>query len=89
MLYDLVGIVHHSGTLSRGHYVAHVCEGGRWFLCDDASVTEATEAEVAATAQTATPYLLFYVRRRFSPSFPSPLGASADGGSATATTTRP
>ena len=60
--------MHHFGTLSKGHYVAHVCEGGRWFLCDDASVTAVTEQEVAATAQTGSPYILFYVRRRFSPS---------------------
>ena len=55
------------GSLSKGHYTAHVNEGGRWFACDDAWVEAVSEEEVSQYALTGHPYILFYVRRAFSP----------------------
>jgi ubiquitin C-terminal hydrolase len=38
--YELYGIVHHSGSLSGGHYVSEVKTGdGRWYRCNDSSIT--------------------------------------------------
>jgi len=65
VLYDLAAVVHHAGSLRKGHYSAHVSEGGRWFRCDDEAVSAAAESDVAAAALTGTPYLLFYLRRKY------------------------
>jgi len=38
--YELYGIVHHSGSLSGGHYVSEVKTiDGRWYRCNDSSIT--------------------------------------------------
>ena len=51
-------VVHHDWALSTsaGHYVAYVRRGGSWWKCDDAVITQCSEA--VALAQTA--YMLFY-----------------------------
>ena len=57
--YWLCGVVvHHDWALSTsaGHYVAYVRRGGVWWKCDDAVITQCSEA--VALAQTA--YMLFY-----------------------------
>lgn len=40
-LYDLVGIVNHSGSAYGGHYVAYTrdIESNKWFLCNDRFVS--------------------------------------------------
>ena len=34
-IYDLYGIVNHSGNLNSGHYIAIIKKGKEWILCDD------------------------------------------------------
>jgi len=60
MLYDLVGIVCHSGGLGMGHYIAYVRNPitQKWYLCNDSYVSEVT----AETVQNAQAYILFYQR---------------------------
>jgi len=59
--YQLFAVVHHTGTLESGHYIAYVLEKGDWFRIDDAVVTRATAAEVLQTKA----YMLFYVKTTF------------------------
>ena len=47
LLYDLIGVASHMGTLSKGHYTAHVNEGGRWFFCDDTWIEAVSDQEVS------------------------------------------
>ncbi|GAQ82798.1 hypothetical protein KFL_001240290 [Klebsormidium nitens] len=57
--YKLEGVVVHEGeSPNAGHYIAYVLIGGSWYLFDDASVTRAEWAEVAA----AQGYIFFYRR---------------------------
>ncbi|CAM9856110.1 unnamed protein product [Phaeothamnion confervicola] len=61
LLYDLVGLVEHTGGLQRGHYTAHVRDAAsnRWFYASDEDVHQVTAAAVARR----NPYVLFYQRR--------------------------
>lgn len=59
LLYDLVAVVNHSGSMAQGHYTAFVRELGRWFRFDDTWVREVEEEEVLASEA----YLLFYSQR--------------------------
>ena len=53
----LVAVVEHQGpNLGRGHYVAAVRRGTRWWLCNDARVVPTDEASVLQMRA----YLLFY-----------------------------
>lgn len=55
--YDLYGIVHHSGSLSGGHYVSEVKIGdGRWYRCNDSSITQILQPGERSTSA----YVLFY-----------------------------
>jgi ubiquitin C-terminal hydrolase len=68
MLYDLCAVVNHVGTLSKGHYFAHVLEGGQWWLCDDGKPPVVIDAqEVMDNSETGNPYILFYSRKKYSP----------------------
>lgn len=40
--YNLIGIIHHYGSLNRGHYFADVKIDGNWFECDDDKVSTST-----------------------------------------------
>jgi hypothetical protein len=40
-LYELRGVVVHSGSAESGHYISYIRSGIRWFRCDDTCVTEA------------------------------------------------
>lgn len=72
MLYDLCAVVNHVGTLSKGHYFAHVLEGGRWWFCNDGKQPVCIEAEdVIENSETGNPYILFYTRKKYSPN-PTP-----------------
>ncbi|VDN53718.1 unnamed protein product [Dracunculus medinensis] len=37
-VYDLVSVIHHSGSLSYGHYWAWVHKNNSWFNCDDSNI---------------------------------------------------
>eukprot|EP00439_Symbiodinium_sp_Y106_P019780 s4138_g2.t1 len=60
--YKLYAVVNHSGSLSYGHYTAYckVGEGSdkKWYLFNDARVTQASESDVVSPEA----YLLFYER---------------------------
>eukprot|EP01032_Pedospumella_encystans_P021152 gene21152-24010_t len=72
-LYDLQGLVSHSGTLHGGHYIAYALDQGlsvngkpgkrQWIRCDDETVTVVPEEEV----REAEAYVLFYVKKKFLP----------------------
>jgi len=57
-LYDLVGVIEHSGTLTGGHYISKckVDGGVGWKLFNDASVSTIPESEVITTNS----YVLVY-----------------------------
>ena len=62
-LYDLIGVIHHQGSLLKGHYKAHALHPltHHWYLYDDADVTEIDkETDVLDPKDT---YLLFYSRK--------------------------
>jgi ubiquitin C-terminal hydrolase len=71
--YDLVGMVNHNGSFAGGHYTAYVKNSGdsTWRFCDDATIAARTQDQVKVVADagvdtgysSATPYLLFYLRR--------------------------
>lgn len=68
MLYDLCAVVNHVGTLSKGHYFAHVLEGGKWWFCNDGKPPVCIEEEdIYDNATTGNPYILFYTRKKYSP----------------------
>lgn len=65
-VYDLYGTVHHVGALGGGHYVTALLDSsasngsrGVWLCFNDEQVSEVSEAEI----QSASAYLLFYIRR--------------------------
>jgi ubiquitin C-terminal hydrolase len=55
--YKLRACISHIGSLTSGHYVAHVKSGNQWYKCNDAAVTESTLKMVKVDA-----YILFFVR---------------------------
>jgi len=64
-IYDLYGIVHHSGmSLGGGHYIAYVKNmiNNKWYLCNDSDIlhidTERIEKLITSGA-----YILFYKKR--------------------------
>lgn len=60
-LYDLVGVVEHSGELRGGHYTAKVKDSiGEWYSYNDASVDKVSSEEIVNTRG----YLLFYTRKK-------------------------
>jgi len=59
LMYDLYAVSHHSGSLNGGHYTSHAKVNGQWMNFNDSNVSPATEASL----QSATAYILFYVRR--------------------------
>lgn len=63
-LYDAFAVVCHRGTFQGGHYVAYVrCQNNKWYLCDDAFVTEVPE-DVVRNCQA---YMVFYSKKDISP----------------------
>ena len=58
-IYELVGVVNHSGEINFGHYTAD-CKNpinGRWYHFNDSSVSEMSMGE---NVDSSSPYLLFY-----------------------------
>ena len=64
-VYDLFGVVCHSGSLYGGHYTAYCYNPvhGRWFDYNDSWVSAASEKDVVD----ASAYILFYRRRDAGP----------------------
>jgi hypothetical protein len=66
-IYDLYGVVNHSGSLSFGHYTA-MCFNEieeKWYNFNDSMVTEVKPPDVDKDLQTPRAYVLFYMRRGF------------------------
>lgn len=58
-VYELVGVVNHSGEINFGHYTAD-CKNpinGKWYHFNDSSVSEISMGE---QVDSSSPYLLFY-----------------------------
>lgn len=55
-LYNLSGVVVHSGSLTGGHYIAYVRVGNGWAYASDANVSAAQQSTVLKSQA----YLLFY-----------------------------
>jgi ubiquitin C-terminal hydrolase len=67
MMYDLVGVSKHIGSLGFGHYIAHGRSSidGEWYNFDDNEVRRVTAQEVVTDKVGA--YVLFYLRRDYRP----------------------
>jgi ubiquitin C-terminal hydrolase len=66
-VYELHGVVVHSGSGTTGHYTSFVRSGSSWVLFDDQLVTEVSDQQMrhAANGEIGTnrcAYLLFYVK---------------------------
>lgn len=73
-LYELFGVVSHSGDMASGHYVSYVKCEGCWYLINDPWVVAVAEAHVAA----AQAYMLFYAQEHlFGTGASSGLGTAA------------
>ena len=55
-MYDIIGVIEHSGTLSGGHYVAKCKINETWKLFNDANVTDMDESQIRTT----NAYVLIY-----------------------------
>ena len=55
-LYDAFAVVCHRGSCSGGHYVSYVRREDRWFLADDALITEVPSTVV----ENCMAYMVFY-----------------------------
>lgn len=62
-LYDLGGVVKHSGTLGFGHYVAVCKVKGEWHEFNDSTVRKVPATRLKETICCPEAYLLFYVLR--------------------------
>lgn len=61
-VYNLVGVVNHSGDIDFGHYTAD-CKNpinGRWYDFNDSSVHEISRKD---DFRSSSPYLLFYAKK--------------------------
>lgn len=66
-VYDLYGVVNHSGVLGGGHYTA-MCFNEieeKWHNFNDSMVTEVKPEDVDRDLVTPRAYVLFYARRGF------------------------
>ena len=61
VLYDLCGVINHTGSLFQGHYVANVKVDTDWYSCNDNEVHCISE-ETALKGDEA--YMLFYTKRK-------------------------
>jgi len=75
-VFDCVGVSRHHGTLTGGHYTAHVrsAADGEWYLMDDSRVSKVDAANLERETVEASAYVLFFKKRGTSVNHPS-LGA--------------
>lgn len=59
-VYDLIGILNHSGGVSGGHYTSFVKENEQWYLCNDTNVIKINDESQLITPKA---YCLFYRKR--------------------------
>ncbi|RKP03316.1 hypothetical protein CXG81DRAFT_17165 [Caulochytrium protostelioides] len=69
VVFDLVSVCNHMGSMENGHYTSFAWRDGKWYHFDDNLVTRVDAADVA----THYAYVLFYVRRE--PGAPAPVTA--------------
>jgi ubiquitin carboxyl-terminal hydrolase 8 len=64
-IYDLYGVINHSGSLRGGHYVAYTQNliNNEWYLFDDQHVLHIPYDKVVSTLVTSNAYVLFYKKR--------------------------
>ena len=78
-LYELVGVLAHTGNSSSGHYLAYLREapGTQWYQFHDSSVTKSTEDQVTfqnfGGSSPSSAYFLAYVKRSEIPSVFAPV----------------
>ena len=59
-LYDLIGVIHHSGSLDFGHYISYCKhQNNKWFFHNDNVVQEVNRQKIISN----TAYILFYQRK--------------------------
>jgi ubiquitin C-terminal hydrolase len=56
----LIGVIHHHGTLNRGHYYAEVRIQDEWYELDDERVATSRVGRYGNTSKSA--YILIYER---------------------------
>ena len=63
-IYDLYGVIHHSGSLGGGHYVAYTKNilNKQWYLFDDQHVVHIDEQSVENRIVNSGAYVLFYAK---------------------------
>ncbi|KAJ5102541.1 hypothetical protein N7532_003070 [Penicillium argentinense] len=67
LLYDLIGVDNHMGSMSGGHYTAYCknFEDGRWYSYNDGCVDDIENSKQRVVSPSA--YILFYRRRSSEP----------------------
>jgi len=70
--YELIGMVNHSGTLKRGHYIAHIKYNGKWYVYNDMSNEiypdpSKTKDQVDITQAYSSAYLVLYREKNIDP----------------------
>ncbi|MCX6991158.1 MAG: ubiquitin carboxyl-terminal hydrolase family protein [Chlamydiae bacterium] len=64
--YECTGFIVHRGEgVNGGHYISYVKREGKWWLCDDSTVREATPAQVAAAKRNS--YMISYGKVQANP----------------------
>ncbi len=64
-VYELSGVVSHTGSVSSGHYTCHAKgTDNNWKLFDDSRVSSCLIKDVLQPSKAWTPYLLFFQRKR-------------------------
>jgi ubiquitin C-terminal hydrolase len=59
-VYDLIGILNHSGGVSGGHYTSFVKDNNQWYLCNDTKIIKINDESQLITPKA---YCLFYRKR--------------------------
>lgn len=58
-LYEVVGLVCHTGVLNSGHYISYAMRAGGWYCFDDSTVSKVTDVPL----KNSNAYLIFYQRK--------------------------
>lgn len=61
-IYELVGVVNHSGGIDFGHYTADCKVNGKWYTFNDSHVSPNSQME-KGHHDSSNPYLLFYFKK--------------------------
>ena len=64
-IYDLYGVIYHSGGLGGGHYVAYTKNliNNNWYLFDDENVLHIDDSRIKDKLNSSGAYVLFYKKR--------------------------